>query len=146
MCNVLYISLHLITCIDGVYILSNAMSVSCLCWPVIRDPPEHSSKLNFSHKHRNKMLEGNLNRIITRQLKLSYHVVQRYSRSARLPKREKILNCAIREIWMYRILFWMMYKRKNQKLDKVWTHIADTWVNTIRKEECGEKWELESVR
>jgi hypothetical protein len=68
------------------------------------------------------MLEGNLNRIRTRQLKLSYHVVQRYSRSARLPKREKILNCAIREIWMYRILFWMMYKQKNRKLDKVWTH------------------------
>jgi len=53
-------------------------------------------------------------------------VVQGYSRSARLPKREKILNCSIREIWIYRILFWMMFKqKKNRKIITVWTHTAD---------------------
>jgi hypothetical protein len=64
-------------------------------------------------------------------------MVQKYNRSARLPERERILNCVIREKWAYRILFWMIYEQKNRIIDKLRTHIADAQVNTIRKEECG---------
>ena len=52
-------------------------------------------------------------------------------------QREKILNCVIRDKWEYRILFWMIYKQKNIIINKVWTHIADARVSTIRKEEYG---------
>ena len=52
-------------------------------------------------------------------------------------QREKILNCVIRDKWEYRNLFWMIYKQKNRIINKVWTHIADARVITIRKEEYG---------